>query len=124
MRSIRADHDSLVEISPEINTRLALTVEVEEEGDYMISVRYAPSPLGGQAALRTLFVNGMRCGVVVMPAISSRKTLTGLFYSNPLRARMRRGPNTVSLDYITPYNVNPDDPHSIALIDRVTLIKL
>ncbi|MDE6826117.1 MAG: hypothetical protein K2J18_05050 [Paramuribaculum sp.] len=124
MRSIRADHDSLVELSTEVNTRLALTAEVKEEGDYMISVRYAPSVLGGQAALRTLFVNGLRCGVVVMPAISAQKTLTGLYYSNPLRAHLRKGLNTVSLDYITPYNVNPDDSRNIALIDRLTLIKL
>lgn len=124
VRSIRADHDSLVEISPDLNTRLALTATVDEEGDYMISVRYAPSALGGKAALRTLFVNGLRCGVVVMPAISPEKSLTALYYSNPLRAHLRKGPNTVSIDFLTPYNINPDDESNTVLIDRVILIRL
>lgn len=124
VRSIRADHDSLVELSPEINARLRLSAEVAEEGDYIIDVRYADSPLGGTAALRTLLVNGRRCGVVVMPHLDAGTDSKGFGFSNPLKATLRQGSNIISLDYIKPYNDNPDDPKNTVLIDYIRLIKL
>lgn len=124
VRSIRADHDSLVELSPQINTRLRLSADVAEEGDYIIDVRYVDSPLGGPAALRTLLVNGRRCGVIVMPRLDSGSDGNGFGFSNPLKATLRQGSNIISLDYIKPYNDNPDDPKNTVLVDYLRLIKL
>lgn len=124
VRSIRNDCDSLVELTSQTNTRLVLQADVDVEGEYLVDVVYADSPLGGCAALRTLLVNGRRCGVIVMPRLGRNVSVGGFGVSNALRANLRQGPNTISIDYITPYNVNPDDSKNTVLVDYVRLLRL
>ncbi len=124
VRSVRADHDSLVEISPQINKRLSMNVDVSEDGNYLIEVRYADTPLGGPVAMRSLFVNGRRCGVIVMPRLGRHTDSDRMGFSSSVKAVLNAGANTVSLDYIIPYNTNPEDEANSVLVDCVILIKL
>lgn len=89
-----------VESSKQKNARLDFTVDVVEEGDYLIDVRYAngsgPINTENKCAIRQLYVNDASAGAIVMPQRGIDEWLsTGL--SNMLAVKLKSGNNKLSL---------------------------
>ncbi len=118
-RAGRNDAKRFVELSPDRNLNITLTAEVPSTGEYLISLHYAAMPRSGCAALRTLFVNGLRCGTFILPP-----PYGGEGWSNTLKATLRQGSNTISLIFMLPDNLNPDDARNTLLLDCVRMIHI
>lgn len=118
-RSGRNDAKRFVELSPTRNLNLTLTAEVPSTGEYLISLHYAAMPRSGCAAMRTLFVNGLRCGTFILPP-----PYGGEGWSNTLKATLRQGSNTISINFMLPDNLNPDDSRNTLLLDCVRMIHI
>lgn len=127
--SFIADKDKaarFVELTVERNTSVGFKVTVPTAGQWWVDVRYAngsgPINTENKCAIRTLTVNGERAGAIVMPQRGIGEWLsTG--YSNMLPVNLKAGENTLSLDYITPFNTNMNGEINTALIDHMRLIK-
>lgn len=115
-----------VETTVKTNTSLKFSVEVPDDGEYLVDVRYAngsgPINTENKCALRTLMVNGAVAGPIVMPQRGIDEWLsTGR--SNMLTVRLQKGRNDLSIDYVIPQNVNMNNGVNTALIDYVRIIK-
>ncbi len=118
-RSGRNDAKRFIELSPHRNINLSLSAEAPSTGEYLISLHYAAMPRSGCAAMRTLFVNGLRCGTFILPP-----PYGGEGWSNTLKATLRQGTNTISLIFMLPDNLNPDDSRNTLLLDCVRMIHI
>lgn len=118
-RAGRNDAKRFIELSPRRNINLSFTAEAPSTGEYLISLHYAAMPRSGCAALRTLFVNGLRCGTFILPP-----PYGGEGWSNTLKATLRQGSNTISLIFMLPENLNPDDLRNTLLLDYVRMIHI
>ena len=115
-----------VELTTRRNTSLTFKVNVPAAGDWWVDLRYAngsgPVNTENKCAIRTLTVNGERAGAIVMPQRGIGEWLsTG--YSNMLPVSLKAGENTISVDYITPANINMNGDVNTALVDHMRLIK-
>lgn len=122
----KAKASRFVEITREKNTKLPFSVDVPQEGTYFIDFRYAngsgPINTENKCALRTLTVNGRIAGPVVMPQRGIGEWLsTGM--SNMLAVELEKGRNTLTLEYLTPQNVNMNGETNTALIDYMRVIR-
>lgn len=118
--------NDFVEVTVEKNTTIDIPVNVPETGTYFVDVRYAngngPINTENKCALRTLLVNGITQGPVVMPQRGLGEWLsTG--YSNMLQVELNEGHNTLTIKYVTPQNVNMNGDVNTALIKHVRIIK-
>lgn len=115
-----------VEITRTKNTRLQFTVDAPEEGTYFVDVRYAngsgPINTENKCALRSLMVNGTYAGPIVMPQRGIEEWLSTGF-SNMIAVQLNKGQNTLSIDYLTPQNINMNEEVNTALIDYIRIIK-
>ncbi|MDE6416291.1 MAG: hypothetical protein K2K68_04605 [Duncaniella sp.] len=104
---------------------IMIPVDIDEDGDYFITVRYAngngPVNTENRCAIRTLSVDGNRTGVVVMPQ-RGRANWDDWGISNSLPARLTKGHHTISLDF-RPENENMNIATNHALIDGIMVTK-
>lgn len=116
-----------VEISKDQNTRITMTVNAPQDGDYLLDFRYANGSSNltdeNMSANRTLWVNGTRTGNVVFPQRG-----TGLWshwgYSTSLHVHLQKGNNTLVLSY-EPDNENMNkDGINRAMLDYLRIINL
>lgn len=115
-----------VEITTTKNTRLNFKVSVAHEGIYFVDVLYAngsgPINTENKCAIRTLVANGEECGALVMPQRGIGEWLsTG--YSNRVAVHLNEGENVLSIEYITPQNINMNVDVNTALIDYIRIIQ-
>lgn len=104
---------------------LEFSVIVPQSGDYFIDVRYAngagPINTENKCAIRTLAVDGVPAGPIVMPQRGIGEWLsTG--YSNMLTVALKAGSNRMSIAYL-PHNENMNGEFNTALIDYIRIIK-
>ena len=105
---------------------VAVDVEVAEAGTYSLALRYAngngPVNTENKCAIRTVSVNGLRAGIVVLP---QRGVANWNDYgmSNCLKVELAAGHNTVTIDF-RPENTNMNINTNHALIDCLVLEKL
>ncbi len=115
-----------VEITRTKNTHLQFTVDAPEDGTYFVDVRYAngsgPINTENKCALRSLMVNGSYAGSVVMPQRGIEEWLSTGF-SNMLTVHLTKGQNSLSIDYLSPQNINMNEEVNTALIDYIRIIK-
>lgn len=115
-----------VKISRTKNTHIQFTFNAPEEGIYLIDVRYAngsgPINTENECAIRSLVVNGSYAGPIVMPQRGFEEWLSTGF-SNMLAVKLNKGQNTLSIDYLTPQNINMSGEINTALIDYIRIIK-
>lgn len=106
--------------------RLDIPVTVDEDGDYVIRLRYANGngsvTTQSSAAVRTLTVDGSRAGVVVMPH-RGEGNWNDWGLSTAVRVRLDKGTHMVSLTF-EPENENMDRKTNHSLIDNVTVTRL
>jgi hypothetical protein len=108
------------------NTTVRMTVQVDREGAYAIDVHYAngngPVNTEDKVAVRTLLVDDVTSGVIVMPQRGVDRW-SDWGWSNELRASLTAGTHTLTLTY-TPLDANMNRHDSSALLDVVRLTRL
>ncbi|MDE5785210.1 MAG: hypothetical protein K2H98_01630, partial [Duncaniella sp.] len=104
---------------------VAIPVEITDDGDYFISVRYAngngPVNTENRCAIRTLSVDGSPVGIAVMPH-RGRGNWDDWGYSNSLSAHLSKGNHVITLEFL-PDNENMNIETNHALIDGVTVTR-
>lgn len=115
-----------VETSTTKNTNISMSVEVKYAGTYFIDVRYSngngPINTENKCAIRTLFVNGVEEGPIVMPQRGIGEWVnTGL--SNMIQVQLKAGMNNINLRYVTPQNVNMNGEVNTALLQYLRVIQ-
>ncbi len=95
-------------------------------GRYVLSVLYAngygPVSDGSMCAVRSLYVNGARAGLVVMPALGPgewRRTS----WSSPVWIDLHEGDNMLSVEYDDPLCRNADGRLNTALIRCIRIVR-
>ena len=108
------------------NTKLMFNVTVAEGGTYFVDVRYAngsgPINTENKCAIRTLVANGERAGALVMPQRGIGEWLSTGF-SNRIAVNLNAGENKLSIEYLTPENINMNGDVNTALIDYIRIIR-
>ncbi len=112
-----------VDLALDKNTDISFTASIPEDGHYLIDFIYSnangPINTENKCAIRTLYVDGLRLGPVVMPHCG-----TGAFdiwrLTNPLEADLTAGEHTFRLVY-QPENCNMNILTNSAAIDQVRL---
>lgn len=115
-----------VEITTKKNTALSFKVNADYEGTYFVDVRYAngsgPINTENKCAIRTLVANGEQAGALVMPQRGIDEWLSTGF-SNRVAVHLNEGENTLSIEYLTPQNINMNGDVNTALIDYIRIIR-
>lgn len=118
--------DEYVETTTTCNTDIALKVNVEQEGEYFVKVRYCngngPINTESKCAIRSLEVNGTLEGPIVMPQRGVSEWLNP-GYSNTLCVKLNKGENDVHLKYLEPMNVNMNGAENVALLQSIVFVK-
>ena len=117
----------LVEISTSRNTSLTFKVNAREAGQYFVDVRYAngsgPINTENKCAVRTLMVNGAPVTAIVMPQRGKDEWMS-MGFSNMVTVNLSEGENTLSLDYVIPFDCNMNASNiNTALIEYFRIIK-
>lgn len=116
-----------VEIANQVNTRITITVNVPQTGNYLLDFRYANGSSNltdeNKSANRTLWVNGTRTGNIVFPQRG-----TGLWnqwgYSTCLHVHLQKGENTLILSF-EPENENMNQEGiNRAMLDYLRIINI
>jgi hypothetical protein len=118
--------DLFVNISTTENTNLRFKIEVTEDGEYAIDIRYAngngPISTENKCAIRTLECNGVFSGTFVFPQRG-----TGAWsdwgFSNKLIMNLRAGQHELALRYL-PHNMNMNGEINQAFLDHMRIIRL
>ncbi|MEJ2006328.1 MAG: glycogen debranching protein [Cyclobacteriaceae bacterium] len=115
-----------VETSLNMNTNTELVVNTDTPGEYIIDFRYSngtgPWNTDNNCAMRTLYVNGEKTGVIVMPQRGTDEW-SDWGNTNSFVVKLNEGPNRLSLKY-DDWNVNMDGEINKAMLDQARLIKL
>ena len=104
---------------------LELTVDVPADGEYALVVRYAngngPVNTENKCAIRTLFVDGVEAGTIVLPQ-RGVANWDDWGESNHLPLALKAGSHTLSLQFL-PQDENMNIATNHALIDSITLLR-
>ncbi|WEK37899.1 MAG: amylo-alpha-1,6-glucosidase [Candidatus Pseudobacter hemicellulosilyticus] len=115
-----------VEVSTTQNTTLAFPVTVEQDGDYLVELRYAngngPTNTENKCAIRAVAVDGQQAGTVVLPQ-RGRGEWSNWGYSNSVKVSLKKGSHTISINY-QDFNENMNGAVNQAMIDHLRLTKL
>ncbi|MCG8578276.1 MAG: hypothetical protein MI866_00065 [Bacteroidales bacterium] len=113
-----------IELSKEANTSVATKVKVDKAGTYLIRARYSngsgPDNTDNKCAIRTLFVNGSKEGVMVMPQ-RGKDEWSNWGYTNLIKVSLKKGVNKLSLQF-KDYNQNMNGDVNTALLDELSII--
>ena len=108
------------------NASVQFTVDVPAGGTYAIEARYAngsgPVNTGDKAAIRSILVDGVRVGSVVMPQRGT-DLWSDWGYSSALTARLSAGTHGLTMAY-TPADRNMNGAVNTALIEHLRLTRL
>ncbi len=115
-----------VETSLEMNTNTEIEAAVDSPGDYIIDFRYSngtgPWNTDNNCGIRTLYVNGEKTGVVVLPQRGTDEW-SDWGNTNSYVVYLNEGINRIALRY-EEWNVNMDGEINKAMLDQARLIKL
>lgn len=108
--------------SPALN----IPVNIDEDGEYSISFRYAngngPVNTKNRCAVRTMSVDGEKIGIVVMPQ-RGKGNWDDWGMTNSLQVFLSQGSHIITLDF-RPENENMNIKTNHSLIDNVLLTRL
>ena len=100
-------------------------VEIAEDGDYTIALRYAngngPVNTGNSCAVRTILVDGNQAGTVVMPH-RGRGNWNDWGMTNSVEVPLKAGRHTVTVEF-QPQNENMNLGTNHALIDNAVITR-
>lgn len=115
-----------VEISKTINRKIEFTINVKEDGNYILDVRYAngngPINTENKCAFRTISIDNKIAGTLVFPQ-RGKDEWSNWGWSNPLNLSLTKGLHHVSISF-EDWNENMNGDINQAMLDYVRLIKL
>ncbi|WP_430817344.1 hypothetical protein [Carboxylicivirga sp. RSCT41] len=115
-----------IELSKEHNTSVTAKVRVKKAGIYLFKARYSngsgPDNTDNKCAIRTLFVNGDKAGVMVMPQ-RGKDEWSNWGYTNLIKVRLKKGVNKLNLQFMD-YNQNMNGEVNTALLDELSIIPM
>lgn len=117
------DGTGFTEISKSKNRFISFPVMVEENGTYLLHIRYAngngPVNTDSRCALRNLYVNNQFAGALIFPQ-RGKDEWSNWGYSNMLSVYLSKGKNTLSIVF-EDNNENMDGEINQAMLDEVVL---
>lgn len=115
--------NGFVEISTEKNRQIECKINVEESGNYLLSMRYSngsgPWNTDNKCAIRSLTVNGAYVGVLVFPQ-RGKDEWSDWGFSNSRSVSLRKGENTVTLSF-EEWNNNMNVEVNTAMLDYLSV---
>lgn len=93
----RATATNYIELAARHNTRITCYANIEQEGDYFLTVGYSNG--SQRCALRTLGINDRDADLIICPAIKTDDWIT-VHDSNTVTVTLHKGVNKISLTYI------------------------
>lgn len=118
--------NQFIELSPARNLNLTVALRSPRKADYFLDVRYANG--SGQedaqtrCVVRTLSVDGRRCGAIVMPCLGEGDWHAEA-YSNVVPVTLHEGVNRIAITFTAPYDLNANRNRGTALIRHIRLIR-
>ncbi|MCU4155329.1 hypothetical protein J1N10_05040 [Carboxylicivirga sp. A043] len=113
-----------IELSKKANTSINATITIHQAGSYLIQARYSngsgPDNTDNRCAIRTLFVNSNKAGVMVMPQ-RGKDEWSNWGYTNLIKANLNKGTNKLSIQF-KDYNANMNGEVNSALLDEIRVI--
>ena len=118
--------NGFIEISKTVNTKLDFTVNIKEDGTYILDVRYAngngPINTENKCAFRTISIDSTYTGTLVFPQ-RGKDEWSNWGWSNSLKLPLTKGLHHISISF-EPWNENMNGDINQAMLDYVRLIKL
>ncbi len=115
-----------VNISMTKNTVITVPVTVASAGKYLLDVKYSngtgPWNTENNCAIRSLYVNDVYEGVLVMPQ-RGQDEWSDWGFSNSREVPLQKGKNEISLEF-EDWNINMDGKINDAMLDYIRIIKL
>ena len=113
-----------IELSKKANTSVQSNIKVAEPGKYLVQARYSngsgPDNTDNKCAIRTLWINGQKAGVMVMPQ-RGKDEWSNWGYTNLIEVELKKGKNQLQLSF-EDYNNNMNGEVNTALLDEFRLI--
>lgn len=124
--SDRKEAAKFVELTRDRNTRVTMDIFAPAAGSYVVDARYAngsgPVWEGDRCAVRSVYVNGSKAGIFVMPQRGTGQwTSTG--FSNPLFVSLNEGKNTLEIRYDAKSDANMNLRINTALLQYIRIIR-
>ncbi|MEO9021402.1 MAG: hypothetical protein ABI237_05445 [Ginsengibacter sp.] len=117
--------NGFVETSKTINRKIECTIHVNEDGNYILDVRYAngngPINTENKCAFRTISIDHIASGTLVFPQ-RGKEEWSNWGWSNSLKATLTKGTHLVSISFEN-WNENMNGDINEAMLDCVRLIK-
>ena len=118
--------NGFIEISKTVNTNVDFTMNVKEDGTYILDVRYAngngPINTENKCAFRTISIDSTTTGTLVFPQ-RGKDEWSNWGFSNPLKLQLKKGLHHISISF-KPWNENMNGAINQAMLDYVRLIKI
>ncbi len=115
-----------VEISKTINSKIDFTINVNEDGNYILHVRYAngngPVNTENKCAFRTITIDNKDTGTLVFPQ-RGKDEWSNWGWSNSMRVALTKGLHHVTIS-LENWNENMNGEINQAMLDCVRLIKM
>ncbi|HEY3369379.1 MAG TPA: amylo-alpha-1,6-glucosidase [Prolixibacteraceae bacterium] len=115
-----------VEISKTINPIITIPVQIDSDGTYAIHFRYAngngPINTENKCAIRTLTVDGIFSGTIVLPQRGTNEW-SNWGFTNAVQLRMSKGVHQVTIS-LEPSNENMNGEINQAMLDAVEIYKI
>ena len=113
--------NGFVEISKPVNTKIDFTIDIREDGNYIIDVRYAngngPINTENKCAFRTFSVDDKACGTLVFPQ-RGKEEWSNWGWSNSLKLPLTKGLHHFSISFEN-WNENMNGEINQAMLDCV-----
>ena len=116
---------SFVEISKTINRKIDFTININDEGNYILDVRYAngngPINTENKCSFRTISIDNKTSGTLVFPQ-RGKEEWSNWGWSNSLKLKITKGLHHVSISFES-WNENMNGDVNQSMLDCVRLIK-
>jgi hypothetical protein len=118
--------NGFVETSKTINSTLVFQVEIKEDGNYALDLKYAngngPTNTENKCAIRNLSLNKITIGTIILPQRGT-KEWSNWGFSNSVQTFLKKGTYQLALS-LEDYNDNMNQVINQAMIDYLRIIKL
>ncbi|HEU5364369.1 MAG TPA: amylo-alpha-1,6-glucosidase [Hanamia sp.] len=115
-----------IEISKTINRKIDFTINVKEDGNYILDVRYAngngPINTENKCAFRTITIDNKTTGTLVFPQ-RGKDEWSNWGWSNSIKVALAKGLHHVTISFEA-WNENMNGEINQAMLDCMRLIKL
>lgn len=118
--------NGFIEISKTVNTKINFTINVNEDGTYILDVKYAngngPINTENKCAFRTITIDSVATATLVFPQ-RGKDEWSNWGWSNSIELTLARGLHHVSITF-EDWNENMNGDINQAMLDFVRLIKI